>query len=50
MEDNSMEQMISRNEVDEIMEWKASLKTEKQDMESDEESETLFIVEEIEAI
>jgi hypothetical protein len=50
MEDNSMEQMINRNKVDEMIMWKDSPQTEIQDIESEEECETLFIVEEIEAI
>jgi hypothetical protein len=50
MEDNSMEQMKGRNKVDEMIIWKDSPEAEKQDMESEEECETLFIVEEIEAI
>jgi hypothetical protein len=49
MVDNSMEQMMSRNNVDEMKRWKESPEAEKQDMES-EEGEALFTVEEIEAI
>ncbi len=44
-----MEQMQRRNELEKMIEWEAYPEAENQDMEL-EESETLFIVEEIEAI
>ncbi len=44
-----MEHMISRNKLDEMIEWEVCPGAEEQDTEL-EECETLFIVEEIEAI
>lgn len=49
MEDNSMEQMICRNEKDEIVRWNNSTDVKKT-IESEEDCEELFIVDEIEAI
>jgi hypothetical protein len=49
MEDNSMEQMINRNEMDEVVRWN-NLTDVKKTVESKEDSEELFMVAEIEAI
>jgi hypothetical protein len=45
-----MEKMISRNEIEEKIEWEVSREPVKQAMEPEKEVESLFNVEEIEAI
>lgn len=50
MEDYSMNQLISKNEFEEKIECEASYDALEQDTEQEEEVETLFNVEEIEAI